>query len=97
MSDQIYNHNQNTSNYLDDPSIVDKFTKKYLSNINLYLNDKNYKDKISMLPELKSATTLKFEKIVEKKNEILKNKINKRILNRANYKLTSSNTKNRIF
>ncbi len=52
--------------YLHDPSTVEKFNKNYLSTLQVYLNDTGFKQKVSALPELTSATTIKFEKIIEK-------------------------------
>jgi hypothetical protein len=52
--------------YLYDPKIVEKNNKNYLTTLKLYLDDTNFKEKVTHLPEIKSATTIKFEKIIEK-------------------------------
>ena len=61
-----------TENYLNDPLVVEKFNKNYLSSLQIYLDDKSYAFKISQLPGLKSATTVKYEKMVEKEHEMKK-------------------------
>ncbi len=59
-------------NYLNDPSIVGKFKRNYLSYLNLYLNNESFKKKMDQLPNLKSATIVKLEKQIGKQNEINK-------------------------
>jgi hypothetical protein len=59
--------------YLYDRNNVEKNNKNYLTTLKLYLNDTNFKDKLTLLPELKSATTIKFEKIIEKYGDLEKN------------------------
>jgi hypothetical protein len=65
-----------TENYLNDPLVVEKFNKNYLSSLQIYLDDKSYAYKISQLPGLKSATTVKYEKMVEKEHEMKKKRKN---------------------
>jgi hypothetical protein len=76
-------------NYLNDPLVVEKFNKNYLTSLNVYLDDKSFANKISQLPGLKSATTAKFEKMVEKECEMKK----KRNHGELNKELTGNSTK----
>ena len=52
--------------YLKNPQITQKFKQNYLSSLNIYLDDKNFENKVSVLPKLKSQVITKYEKSLEK-------------------------------
>ncbi len=53
----------------DNPRLVDKFNKNYLTNLNLYLDSKRFMNKMESLPNLKSTAILKLEKLVDKESK----------------------------
>lgn len=75
----------NKNNYLNDPEIIQKFKKSYLTSLNVFLDDSSFKEKITSLPKLKSTTISKFEKMFDKIKE--QNKENEK-----NKKRDKSNT-----
>jgi hypothetical protein len=52
--------------YLKNPKITQKFKLNYLASLNTFLDDKNFQNKVTELPKLKSQVITKYEKTMEK-------------------------------
>lgn len=52
--------------YLKNPKIIQKFKLNYLASLNIFLEDKNYTQKMGDLPKIKSQVINKYEKTMEK-------------------------------
>lgn len=63
------NIKRNKYEYLSHPCLLDSFKQKYLSSLNIFLNDDKYLSKIDSLPLLKSSSIVRFEKEIEKKQQ----------------------------
>ena len=68
--------NNNKYEFLNAPILLDEFRKNYLSSLNIFLNDKKFKEKTDSLPVLKSSAISKYEKLIQKEeNERAKKKL----------------------
>ena len=73
--------NNNKYEFLNAPILLEEFRKKYLSSLNIFLNDKKFKEKTDSLPILKSSAISKYEKLIQKEEN---EKAKKRLKNRRN-------------
>ena len=60
--------------YLNAPCLLENFKNTYLASLNVFLNDDKFNQKVENLPQLKSSTITKYEKLILVKNE-LKDKV----------------------
>ena len=68
--------NNNKYEFLNAPILLEEFRKNYLSSLNIFLNDKKFKEKTDSLPVLKSSAISKYEKLIQKEeNERAKKKL----------------------
>ena len=58
--------NNNKYEFLNAPILLDEFRKNYLASLNIFLNDKKFKEKTDSLPVLKSSAISKYEKLIQK-------------------------------
>ena len=56
--------NNNKYEFLNAPILLEEFRNKYLSSLNIFLNDEKFKEKTDSLPSLKSSTISKYEKLI---------------------------------
>ena len=75
--------NNNKYEFLNAPILLDEFRKNYLSSLNIFLNDKKFKEKTDSLPVLKSSAISKYEKLIQKEE-------NERVKKRLKYKRNNS-------
>ena len=64
--DEYEELNNNKYEFLNSPILLEEFRKKYLSSLNIFLNDEKFKEKTDALPALKSSTISKYEKLIKK-------------------------------
>jgi len=66
----IENNFDKTDDYLKmlNTNYIEKFARNYLNKLQIYIDDDVYKAKTVNLPQLKSLTILKFEKMIKKEN-----------------------------
>jgi len=68
--------NNNKYEFLNAPILLEEFRKNYLSSLNIFLNDKKFKEKTDSLPALKSSAISKYEKLIQKEeNEKAKKRL----------------------
>ena len=68
--------NNNKYEFLNAPILLDEFRKNYLSSLNIFLNDRKFKEKTDSLPVLKSSAISKYEKLIQKEeNEKAKKRL----------------------
>ena len=62
--------------YLNAPCLLENFKKTYLASLNVFLNDDKFNQKVENLPQLKSSTITKYEKLIfkEEQEKLKKNK-----------------------
>ena len=73
MDNEIFNHTNTKYEYLNAPCLIENFKKKYLTSLNIFLDDDKFKEKTDSLPILKSSAITKYEKLISKEEaEILK-------------------------
>ena len=62
--------------YLNAPCLLENFKNTYLTSLNVFLNDDKFKQKVENLPQLKSSTITKYEKLIfkEEQEKLKKNK-----------------------
>ncbi len=61
--------NHNKYEFLNAPILLEEFRNKYLSSLNIFLNDDKFKEKTDSLPSLKSSTISKYEKLINKEQK----------------------------
>ena len=61
--------NHNKYEFLNAPILLEEFRNKYLSSLNIFLNDEKFKEKTDALPSLKSSTISKYEKLINKEQK----------------------------
>ena len=61
--------NHNKYEFLNAPILLEEFRNKYLSSLNIFLNDEKFKEKTDALPSLKSSTISKYEKLISKEQK----------------------------
>ncbi len=66
--------------YLNAPCLLENFKNTYLTSLNVFLNDDKFNQKVENLPQLKSSTITKYEKLIfkEEQEKLKKNKKKKR-------------------
>ena len=91
--DDYENLNNNKYEFLNAPILLEEFRKNYLSSLNIFLNDKKFKEKTDSLPVLKSSAISKYEKLIQKEeNELGKKRLkNKRNNSTAAFKSLAEN------
>ena len=62
--------------YLNAPCLLENFKNTYLTSLNVFLNDDKFNQKVENLPQLKSSTITKYEKLIfkEEQEKLKKNK-----------------------
>ena len=62
--------------YLNAPCLLENFKNTYLASLNVFLNDDKFNQKVENLPQLKSSTITKYEKLIfkEEQEKLKKNK-----------------------
>ena len=95
MDDDIILHNQAKYEYLNAPCLIEDFKKKYLTALNIYLNDDKFKEKTDSLPILKSSAITKYEKLISKEEAELMKKRKLKLKNKN--KLQPLNIKTEIY
>ena len=80
--------NHNKYEFLNAPILLEEFRNKYLSPLNIFLNDDKFKEKTDSLPSLKSSTISKYEKLINKEQ---KEKEKKRRYKRSSSTMTFQN------
>ena len=50
--------------YLNAPCLLENFKNTYLTSLNVFLNDDKFNQKVENLPQLKSSTIPKYEKLI---------------------------------
>ena len=55
--------------YLNAPCLLENFKNTYLASLNVFLNDDKFNQKVENLPQLKSSTITKYEKLIFKKEQ----------------------------
>ena len=87
------NLNNNKYEFLNAPILLEEFRKNYLSSLNIFLNDKKFKEKTDSLPVLKSSAISKYEKLIQKEeNELGKKRLkNKRNNSTLTFKSSAEN------
>ena len=75
MDDEQLEENNKKYEYLNAPCLLEDFKSNYLTSLNIFLNDKKFKEKMDSLPVLKSSAITKYEKLIAKEDaELLKKK-----------------------
>ena len=75
MDDEQLEENNKKYEYLNAPCLLEDFKSNYLTSLNIFLNDKKFKEKMDSLPVLKSSAITKYEKLITKEEaELLKKK-----------------------
>ena len=85
--------NHNKYEFLNAPILLEEFRNKYLSSLNIFLNDDKFKEKTDSLPSLKSSTISKYEKLINKEQ---KEKEKKRRYKRSSSTITFQNAGEKI-
>ena len=94
MDDDIILHNQAKYEYLNAPCLIEDFKKKYLTALNIYLNDDKFKEKTDSLPILKSSAITKYEKLISKEEAELMKKRKLKLKNKNKLQPLNIKTEN---
>jgi hypothetical protein len=65
---------QPQDNYMNNPILLEKFSKSYLNSLRVYLDDNSFKQKSSSLPKINTIMITKLEKMIDREEKDKKRK-----------------------